>query len=128
MFGDRHVAVEVVASHNQETVCDWRLGYYGSVEVVPTELPAQVIDRLRSFMERLGLQYCAFDLLEDSDGTIWFLEGNEGGQFLWIEQYNPDIRILDEFCNFLLKREVRDAKIKLLDFDSGPEEMMRNVA
>lgn len=128
MFGDRHVAVEVIASHNQETVCDWRLGYYGKVEIVPTALPTPVIDRLRTFMTRLGLQYCAFDLLEDHDGIVWFLEGNEGGQFLWVEQYNPDIRILEQFCNFLLNRGPQDAKIKLLDFDSGPEKMVQNVA
>lgn len=35
-------------------------------------------------------------------GDYVFLEVNEMGQFLWIEAANPEIRLLDHFCSFLM--------------------------
>ncbi len=41
--------------------------------------------KLISFQKELNLNYGAFDFLLDANDTLWFLEINPGGQFLWPE-------------------------------------------
>lgn len=54
-------------------------------------------------MARLGLLFGCIDLMVTPDDDYVFLEVNEMGQFLWIERANPDIRMLDTFCDFLIR-------------------------
>jgi glutathione synthase/RimK-type ligase-like ATP-grasp enzyme len=49
------------------------------------DLPGAVATRLRSYLDALGLRFGAFDLAEDRDGTLWFLECNPAGQWGWLE-------------------------------------------
>lgn len=41
---------------------------------------------LHAFMDFYGLRFGAFDLAEDRDGTLWFLECNTAGQWGWLER------------------------------------------
>jgi hypothetical protein len=41
----------------------------------------------------------------DNDGQWWFLEINEQGQFLWLDQFNPQARTLETFCAFITAPE-----------------------
>ena len=34
-----------------------------------------------------GLRFAAFDVAEDLDGNLWFLECNPVGQWAWLETY-----------------------------------------
>jgi hypothetical protein len=43
----------------------------------------ELCQRLRN---SFGLLYCAIDLVQDTDGKIWFLEVNPNGQWGWIEK------------------------------------------
>ncbi|MEW1548845.1 ATP-grasp ribosomal peptide maturase [Streptomyces tsukubensis] len=62
-------------------------GRYG--ETGHTWEPVPVPDRVRRavirYTELAGLAYGAFDFAEDTEGTWWFLECNQGGQFGFIE-------------------------------------------
>jgi hypothetical protein len=48
-------------------------------------LPDELASRLRSYLRAFGLRFGAFDLAEDRDGTLWFLECNPAGQWGWLE-------------------------------------------
>jgi len=50
------------------------------------DLPADVGDRLRSLMRRLGLVYGAIDMRLTPDGEFVFLEVNTAGEFLFVEE------------------------------------------
>ncbi len=39
------------------------------------------------------------------DGAWWFLEINEQGQFLWLDQFNPEVRMQEKFCAFITAPE-----------------------
>lgn len=52
-------------------------------------------------MRRMGLVFGALDFIVTPEGDYVFLEVNEQGQFLWIEELNPNIPILDMFVQFL---------------------------
>jgi glutathione synthase/RimK-type ligase-like ATP-grasp enzyme len=44
-----------------------------------------VATKLVAFALSFGLRYAAFDMAEDRDGALWFLECNPGGQWAWLE-------------------------------------------
>jgi len=48
-------------------------------------LDGTVATKLVAFAQSFGLRYAAFDLAEDGDGALWFLECNPGGQWAWLE-------------------------------------------
>lgn len=51
----------------------------------PTEVPPRVADAVRAYVRDAELAYGAFDFAEDADGTWWFLECNQSGQFGFVE-------------------------------------------
>ncbi|MFG2683505.1 ATP-grasp ribosomal peptide maturase [Streptomyces sp. NPDC048392] len=49
------------------------------------EVPPRVAEGIRAYLQAAGLAYGAFDFAEDGDGTWWFLECNQSGQFGFVE-------------------------------------------
>lgn len=50
-----------------------------------TEVPPRVASGVRAYLSEAELAYGAFDFAEDADGTWWFLECNQSGQFGFVE-------------------------------------------
>jgi hypothetical protein len=50
------------------------------------DLPADVTAGLLAYLDHWGLRFGAFDLAEDADGRLWFLECNPAGQWAWLER------------------------------------------
>ncbi|MDN3266948.1 ATP-grasp ribosomal peptide maturase [Streptomyces sp. MA15] len=51
----------------------------------PAEVPPRTAAAVLDYMHRAHLAYGAFDFAEDADGTWWFLECNQSGQFGFVE-------------------------------------------
>ncbi|MFJ4623260.1 ATP-grasp ribosomal peptide maturase [Streptomyces sp. NPDC088812] len=51
----------------------------------PAEVPPRLADSVRTYLREAELAYGAFDFAEDADGTWWFLECNQSGQFGFVE-------------------------------------------
>ncbi|NNN30813.1 ATP-grasp ribosomal peptide maturase [Streptomyces sp. S3(2020)] len=51
----------------------------------PTDVPPRVAEGVRAYVRDAELAYGAFDFAEDADGTWWFLECNQSGQFGFVE-------------------------------------------
>ncbi|GAA3964791.1 ATP-grasp ribosomal peptide maturase [Streptomyces marokkonensis] len=51
----------------------------------PAEVPPRVAVAVRAYLRAAGLSYGALDFAEDGDGTWWFLECNQSGQFGFVE-------------------------------------------
>jgi ATP-grasp ribosomal peptide maturase len=51
----------------------------------PTEVPPRIAEAVRTYLRGAELAYGAFDFAEDGDGTWWFLECNQSGQFGFVE-------------------------------------------
>jgi hypothetical protein len=56
-------------------------------------------------MRSLGILFGAFDFIVTPEGEHVFLEVNASGQFLWVEEANPEIHLLAPFVDFLLSRQ-----------------------
>lgn len=51
------------------------------------DLQGTVATLLGSYLDAFGLRFGAFDLAEDRDGMLWFLECNPAGQWGWLEPF-----------------------------------------
>ncbi|MET8816308.1 hypothetical protein ABZW47_30445 [Streptomyces sp. NPDC004549] len=66
---------------------DWRrMQNTPSVEFRVEPLPDGVADLCRAYLRRFSLRYGAFDLVEQPDGQVVFLECNPNGQHNWLEE------------------------------------------
>ncbi|MFE9020754.1 ATP-grasp ribosomal peptide maturase [Streptomyces sp. NPDC007808] len=52
---------------------------------VPVEVAPRVAEAVLAYLRDAELAYGAFDFVEDADGTWWFLECNQSGQFGFVE-------------------------------------------
>ena len=57
-------------------------------------------------MQRMGLAFGAFDVIVTPEDEYVFLEVNEQGQFLWLEEFNPDFKMLDIFIQYMLQGSI----------------------
>ena len=101
-FGNYLVAAKLHSQKHPDGLIDWRAIRGASMLVEPFELPEDIAEKIRLFMRRMGLVFGAFDLIVTPDDEYVFLEVNEQGQFLWIEEFNPAFKMLDIFIQFML--------------------------
>lgn len=101
-FGNYVVAAKLHSQKHPDGLIDWRAIRGAKMLVEPFELPEEVANNIRLFMQRMGLVFGAFDVIVTPDDEYVFLEVNEQGQFLWIEEFNPDFKMLDIFIQYLL--------------------------
>jgi hypothetical protein len=52
-------------------------------------------------MSLSGMVFACLDFIVAPDDTAYFLEANQMGQFLWVEEKLPELPLLDAMCNFL---------------------------
>lgn len=99
-----HVATARLLSQEVEAArLDWRAAG-AQIRVEPDRLPEKVERACLRLMENLGIVFGAFDFIVTPEGGHVFLEVNPAGQFLWVEESNPDIPMLAPFVEFLLAR------------------------
>lgn len=103
LMGER---VYSYALHSPLKALDWRSDAgMGNIEVEIIPTPSDVERGIVAFAEKSGLCFGSIDFAVDMDGNWWFLEINERGQFLWLDQFNPKIKIQEKFCAFITAQE-----------------------
>jgi hypothetical protein len=65
---------------------DFRATDPGQCRFEVIDLPSGLADRLHRFLQHWPLRFGAFDLAQDDDGGLWFLECNPAGQWGWLEE------------------------------------------
>lgn len=105
-FGDYIVAAKIDSQSHMAGRLDWRAIRDGKLFVTPYVLPLELEAQIREMMRSLGIVFGAFDFIVTPDNEYIFLEVNEQGQFLWIEDINPIFPMLDIFVQFLLNQSV----------------------
>ncbi|MBZ6129393.1 ATP-grasp ribosomal peptide maturase [Streptomyces olivaceus] len=82
--GDELLAARKTTAHPDPDEVDVR--FAASAEPWrPVEVPPRVAESVRSYLRAAELAYGALDFAEDGDGTWWFLECNQSGQFGFVE-------------------------------------------
>lgn len=116
--------------HNPKGAIDWRQDAgQGLVEVRSIETPPDVETAVLTFAQKAGISFGSLDFAIDADGRWWFLEINEEGQFLWLDEFNPSLSVQQKFLAFLTSpagspRQVIEERQSLFpswkDFCSSP--------
>jgi glutathione synthase/RimK-type ligase-like ATP-grasp enzyme len=71
---------------DQPAIRDWRrAATAGKIHFEAYKLPRKLERQCVALTRALGLRYGAIDLIQDHDGTYWFLEINPNGQWAFIE-------------------------------------------
>ncbi len=89
-----------ITLENPEARYDWRLD--DTHGVVAAELPEEVRTKLQLLRKTLKLNSGGVDLRETPDGTIYFLEINPTGQFLFLDVFGG-IDVANSVCRMLLQ-------------------------
>ncbi|HEX3103661.1 MAG TPA: hypothetical protein VHQ22_04390 [Terriglobales bacterium] len=95
-------AVYSYSLHNPKGALDWRGdATQGLVRVEPIATPPEVEKSVLAFAAKSGIAFGSFDFAIDHQDQWWFLEVNEGGQFLWLDAANPGLHVQEKFLAFL---------------------------
>lgn len=95
IFGRTCIAARIAGGDE----IDWRSAS-ARARIEPHALAPEVEDKVLALMDELGLAMGSLDLIVTPDGEHVFLEINEQGQFLWAEDANPDIALLEPCIRF----------------------------
>ena len=117
VIGDEVRAVAIYSQVETATM-DWRYDLRDG-EIPLREITIPDVEKIRciELCKKFNLRFCAVDMIVTPSGEYVFLEMNQAGQFLWIEQIDPAIDLLDTFCRFVMGGSaVRCAKIRYSDF------------
>jgi hypothetical protein len=119
IFGRNYVAAQIT---DQDDI-DWRISH--RMKLSPCRLSSEIESKLMQFMDEMGLVTGSVDMIVTSEGEHFFLEINEQGQFLWLEQMNEEIRVLGPFARFLASYDKEeplqhDKDISLRDYFASP--------
>jgi len=101
IIGDRFFPVRITRNRGDAFV-DWR-PHTQMPDLVARacDLPAQYQARLVRLMRDLGIVFGCVDLAADAEGNLHFFEVNQGGQYIFVEDWLPDLPLLKAMCAML---------------------------
>ncbi|RYJ28816.1 hypothetical protein CU044_2577 [Streptomyces sp. L-9-10] len=91
VVGDQQFAARIDAG-SAPARADYRADY-DALSYSTVSVPNSVRDGVRRLMAHYNLSYAALDLLVDADGRWLLVDLNPSGQYGWIEQALPELRI-----------------------------------
>jgi glutathione synthase/RimK-type ligase-like ATP-grasp enzyme len=101
VIGHVVLAAKIFSQETGRGRLDWRKAY-DELRLEPEELPRSLAQTCRALLDRLGLVFGALDFIVTPEGRAVFLEINEMGQFLWVEEM-AGVPLLDAFTEMLIQ-------------------------
>lgn len=102
-FGDTFYGARICSQTTEEGKLDFRSDLRQQSPLEEYSITSTIYNQCNEFRKQLGLLHGSFDFVEQPDGTLIFLEINEMGQFLWLEDKVPGLPLLDAFAAFSLE-------------------------
>lgn len=102
VIGDDVFVAEIDSQACADAAVDWRGGYDRPVPWRVGTLPDEVTARCVALVRSYGLQFSALDLIGTPDGRWVFLENNPNGQFLFVQERVPQLRMAEALAARLL--------------------------
>jgi glutathione synthase/RimK-type ligase-like ATP-grasp enzyme len=131
-IGEHMVVAKLHSQEIPSARLDWRLAFDG-LRIEASEIPRDVERACRALLDRLGIVFACLDMIVTPEGDYVFLEVNEMGQFLWLEEQNSDFPLLDMFCELLVQGRAdfswcrSNKNLHFVDFLDAAEEKQREV-
>lgn len=101
VIGGRCFAARIAKAEGGAFV-DWRpRTYMPDLKAEACALPVDIERRIQGLMAALDLSFGCVDLVLDRQGELHFLEVNQGGQFLFVEELVPELPLVRALCSML---------------------------
>jgi len=100
VVGRRAFAARIHSQDDPRTAVDSR-DMSAPIRYEACTLAPELEGRCVEFVRSYGLEYGAIDLIVTSDEEIVFLENNPAGQFLYVQELVPELRILEALADTL---------------------------
>jgi hypothetical protein len=101
VLGSKVFACEIHSQEDERSRVDFRRDA-AAARHLPHELPEAIAKKLVALNHALGLVFGAVDLILTPAGEYVFLENNQQGQFLWLEEL-AGLPLLESFCEMLIQ-------------------------
>jgi glutathione synthase/RimK-type ligase-like ATP-grasp enzyme len=101
-FGSTYVAVRIWSQRSSSGAVDFRSDIRFEAPMEQMIIEPSLLQRCMELTSKLGLLHGSYDFVEGPDGSFTFLEVNEMGQFLWLEERIPQLPLLSMFVAFSL--------------------------
>lgn len=103
VVGNRLFTAAVDSEKTEGAELDWRAR---GVTLLKSwreyKLPADVEAKIHKYMDRIGLQYSAIDVIVDPEGRHIFLEANPAGECFWMQYNAPNFPLSSALADVLL--------------------------
>jgi glutathione synthase/RimK-type ligase-like ATP-grasp enzyme len=103
VIGSRMFAAAVDSQAQPGAEVDWReRGVSLLASWMPYTLPVEIEAKLERYMQRIGMQYSAIDMIVEPNGRHVFLEANPAGECFWLEYNSPNFPLSVALADVLL--------------------------
>jgi glutathione synthase/RimK-type ligase-like ATP-grasp enzyme len=102
VIGDELFAAEIHSQAHERTSIDWR-HYDVSIPYRKATLPVDVVERCMAFVKSYQLNFSTMDLIVTPDGRYVFIENNPNGQFLFVQQAVPELKMAEALAACLIR-------------------------
>ena len=102
VIGDEVFAAEIHSQAHEKTSVDWR-HYEVEIPYRKANLPVDIAERCLALVRSYNLNFSAMDLILTPDGRYVFLENNPNGQFMFIEQKVPELKMTEALAACLIR-------------------------
>jgi glutathione synthase/RimK-type ligase-like ATP-grasp enzyme len=116
VMGEEFFAIRIDSQAHPDGKTDWRSAPTNELSMSRFELPSAIQKKCLELMRSYGIVFGCFDFIVDQDDRYVFLEVNQTGQFLWVEQQVSDMPLLSTFCEFLVEQNPAYRRSRLHHF------------
>lgn len=102
VFEDQIFTCRIESQQNELTRYDWRR-QDSRPRATVGELPASVADACLALLDEFDLRYGAFDFIVTPDDEHVFLELNPNGQWLFVQEWVPQLRLMQTFVDIMVR-------------------------
>jgi glutathione synthase/RimK-type ligase-like ATP-grasp enzyme len=106
VMGNRVFATEIHSQQNELSRIDFRQQYaLGTTPYFAHSLPPKVEEKCIRLVRGLGLVFGVLDMIRTPEGEYVFLEVNQQGAFLWLEEMTGQ-PLIENMCELLIQARV----------------------
>lgn len=103
VIGNQLFAARIDSQQDERTEIDCR-DMSAAISYSKYQLPVDWAQRILGFVQSYGLSYSALDFIVTTDQKLIFLENNPNGQFLYIEQLVPELKLCQAMADLLVEK------------------------
>jgi len=102
VIGNQVFSAKIDSQADPRTAIDFR-DYSVEIDYSAWTLPGEIASACVEFVHSYGSQYGALDLIYTPDGQFVFLENNPVGQFWFVQQLVPELKMLEALADCLIQ-------------------------